>query len=97
MQDGPPLGALVVDKDVGNREVGARLVGRPAELARNHHALDGHVEYLSEQGTWISVHVKSRVKVSLLRSTAQWCWMITWKFSARELLVTKPAPSGSKL
>ena len=36
----PPLGALVVDVDVGDREVGARRVRRPAELASNNHALD---------------------------------------------------------
>ena len=42
-----------------------------------------HEEYLSEQRTWIGVHEKSRVKVSLLRSTAPWCWVITWKFSAK--------------
>ena len=29
--------------------------------------------------------MKSRVKLSLLRSTAQWCGVNTWKFSAREL------------
>ena len=39
--DGPPLGALVVNVDVGDREVGAPRVGRPAELASNHHALNG--------------------------------------------------------
>ena len=36
-----------------------------------------HEEHLSEHGTWIGVHEWSRVKVSLLRSTAQWCWVIT--------------------
>ena len=39
--DGPPLGALVVDVDVSDREVGARRVGRPAEPASNHHVLKG--------------------------------------------------------
>ena len=39
--DGPPLGALVVNVDVGDREVGARRVGRPADRASNHHALNG--------------------------------------------------------
>ena len=34
-------GALVVDVDVSDREVGARRVGSPAELASDHHALDG--------------------------------------------------------
>ena len=38
--NGPPLGALVVDMNVGDCEIGARLVGRPAEVA-GHHALDG--------------------------------------------------------
>ena len=38
---GRPLGALIVDVNIGDCEVGARLVGRPAELAGNHHALDG--------------------------------------------------------
>ena len=38
---GPPSCALVVDMDVGDGEVGARRVGRPAELAGNHHALNG--------------------------------------------------------
>ena len=36
----PPLGALVVDLDVGNRVIEARRVGGSAELAGNHHALD---------------------------------------------------------
>ena len=35
------LGALVVDVEVGDREVGARLVGGSAEVASNNHALDG--------------------------------------------------------
>ena len=39
--NGPPLGALVLDVDIGHREVGARRVGRPAELASDHGALDG--------------------------------------------------------
>ena len=39
--DGPPLGALVVDVDVRDSKVGARLVGCPAELASNHHVLNG--------------------------------------------------------
>ena len=34
-------GALVVDVDVGDREVGARRVGSPEKLASDHHALDG--------------------------------------------------------
>ena len=38
---GPPLGALVIDVNVVDCGVGARLVGRPAEHAGNHHALDG--------------------------------------------------------
>ena len=37
----PPLGALAVDVNIGDCEVGARLVGRSAELAGNHHAVDG--------------------------------------------------------
>ena len=37
----PPLGALVVDMGVGNRETGARQVRGSAELASNNHALDG--------------------------------------------------------
>ena len=37
---GPPLGTLVVHVDVGDREAGTRLAGRPAQLAGNHHALD---------------------------------------------------------
>ena len=37
----PPLGALVVNVDVGDREVGPRRVGRPAEPASDHHALKG--------------------------------------------------------
>ena len=36
-----PLGALIVDVNDGDCEIGARLVGRPAERAGNHHALDG--------------------------------------------------------
>ena len=38
---GPPFCAFVVDMDIRDGEVGARLVARPAELAGNHHALDG--------------------------------------------------------
>ena len=38
---GPPLGALIVDVNIGDCEIGARLVGRPAELAGNHRVLDG--------------------------------------------------------
>ena len=37
----PPLSALVVDVNIRDREVGARRVGRTAELAGNHHALNG--------------------------------------------------------
>ena len=37
----PPLGALVVDVHVDDGEVGARLVGRPAQFGSNHHALVG--------------------------------------------------------
>ena len=37
----PPLGALDVDVNVGDREVGARRVRCPAELDSNNHALDG--------------------------------------------------------
>ena len=37
----PPLGGLVVDVNVGDREVGARGVGRPAELVSNINALEG--------------------------------------------------------
>ena len=36
-----PLGALVVDVNIRDGEIGARRVGRSAELAGNHHALDG--------------------------------------------------------
>ena len=39
--NGPLLVALVVDVDIGDREVGARRVRCPAELASNNHALDG--------------------------------------------------------
>ena len=39
--DGPPLGAFVVNVDFGDREVGARRVGRPAQPASNHHVLKG--------------------------------------------------------
>ena len=38
---GPPLGALIVDVNSGDCEIGARLVGSSAELAANHHALEG--------------------------------------------------------
>ena len=37
----PPFGALVVDVNVGDREVGARRVGCFAEFASDNHALDG--------------------------------------------------------
>ena len=64
--DGPPLGALVVDVDGGDREVGARRVGQPAELASDHHALEWPTRNTGvREGTWIGVHVKSRAKVSL--------------------------------
>ena len=36
-------------------------------------------------------------QVSLLRSTAQWCWVTTWKFSCRELSVTKPDLSCTQI
>ena len=39
--DEPPLGALVVDVNIGDRETRARRVRHSAELARNNHALDG--------------------------------------------------------
>ena len=38
--DGPPLGTLVVDMDVGDREAVARLVGISTEIANNNHALN---------------------------------------------------------
>ena len=37
----PPLGALVVDVNVRDSKVEARLVGCPAEHASDHHTLDG--------------------------------------------------------
>ena len=37
---GPPLGALIVDVNIGDGEKGARLVGRPADFDSNHHAFD---------------------------------------------------------
>ena len=37
----PPLGALVLDMDAGDREIGARRVGSSAEVACNNHTLDG--------------------------------------------------------
>ena len=37
----PPLGALVVGVYICDREIGARRVGRSAEVAGNHHSLDG--------------------------------------------------------
>ena len=37
---GLPSGEFVVDVNVGDREVGARLFGSSAELASNNHALD---------------------------------------------------------
>ena len=39
--DGPQLGPLVVDVNIGDRETGARRVRHSAELASNNHALDG--------------------------------------------------------
>ena len=38
--DGPPLGGLVDDVNVGDREERARPVGSSAELASSNHALD---------------------------------------------------------
>ena len=56
-----------------------------------------HEEYLSEQGTWIGVHEKSRVKVSLLR---QW-WEVlsqgTVGDEARPLLHADHMPRAKKL
>ena len=66
----PPLGALVVDVNVGVCEIGAM----PSTA---------HEKYLSDQGTWIGVHEKS---------TAQWCWVITWKFSARGTVSDETRP-----
>ena len=37
----PPLDTLVVDVNICDCEIGARWVGRSAELAGNHHSLDG--------------------------------------------------------
>ena len=39
--DGPSLGALVVDVNIGDRETRARRVRHSAELASNNHSLDG--------------------------------------------------------
>ena len=41
----PPLGAQVVDMDLGNRKARARKVRGSAELARNNHAFDGGVPF----------------------------------------------------
>ena len=48
------LRALVVNVSVGDREVGARRVGGPAELASNNHALNGP-RGIREQSTWNGV------------------------------------------
>ena len=40
----PPLGAVVVDVNIGDCEIGARQVGRSAELAGTHHTLEGPTE-----------------------------------------------------
>ena len=73
----PPLGALVVDVDVGDREVehdgSDALQNLPVTIMPS----TAHEEYLGEQETYLGMHGKSRVKVPLLRSTAQWCWVIT--------------------
>ena len=79
----PPLGALVVNVDVGDREVGANGSCALRNLQVTTMPSKVHEEYLREHGTWIDVHVKSRAKVSLSRGTAQWCWVATWTFSAR--------------
>ena len=94
----PPPGALVVDVNIGDCEIGARLVGRPAEFAGNHHALDGpcRVPWRTRDLDRRAREV-ARVEASLLRSTAQWCWVITWRFSARELSVTKPDLSCAQI
>ena len=60
----PPLGALAVDVNAGDREIGARWVRRSAEIASSNHASTAHEENLSEQRSWIGVHVTSRAKVS---------------------------------
>ena len=49
---GPPLGALVVNVDIGNREAGARQVRGSAELASNNHALDGPRGVPEHAGDW---------------------------------------------
>ena len=62
----PPLGAPVVNVDVGDREVEAdgscALRNLPVTTTPSSKV---HEEYLREHGTWIDVHVKSRAKVSL--------------------------------
>ena len=89
----PPLGALVVNVDVGDREVGADGSGALRNLPVTTMPSAVYEEHLPERGTWIDVHVKSRAKVSLSSRTAQWCWVATWTFSAMELPVTKLAAS----
>ena len=59
----PPLGALVVNVVVGDREVEAdgscALRNLPVTTTPSSKV---HEEYLREHGTWIDVHVKSRAK-----------------------------------
>ena len=50
-----PLGATVVDMDVGNRETGAR--GSSAEFASDNLALEGPQRVPVSAGPWIGVHV----------------------------------------
>ena len=76
--------ACVPDMDVGDGELGARRVGGSAKFASDNHASMAHEEYLCVQGTWIGVHVYPRSEVSLLRRTAQGCWVTTWKFTGSQ-------------
>ena len=72
----PPLGALVVDV-IGDCAIGARLVGRYAELASHASLQQPMLSNKREHGTRKSVQEMSLVKVFLLRSTVQWCWLVT--------------------
>ena len=86
------LALLVVDVNVGDRDVGARRVRRPAELTGNHHAVDDPRRVLERANLDRSAREVARESI-LVEELSE----ITWKFSTRELSVTKPALSCTQI
>ena len=77
------FGAFIIDINVSDREIRARRVGSSAELASDTMPSTAREAYVRVHGICNAVREKSRAKVFLLRSTAQWCWLAMWKFSSR--------------